>query len=311
MRALAILLFASPAFAEDLTTADCAAIVAAAQPVTAMITARVSLPDLVAQNGWCEMKDIRIEPEGEYQPLWSIGQFRFRGDGLGDLPAGTPPTTLDLQLRKVNLEIVTGDANTDYLMRVQRGDFGIDVDFAATYDPAARSLRLSSVDLDFPGPDFIGLTAQIDRIDLNSLGGMQSSLGGAGVTSLGLTVTSNGLFESYFLMAVGNFLLFDRPDTLAPPDYVAGLIAGARATVADLPDPLIDVTGRVALDALLAEMPNPWGTLTLNVRAPGGFGAQRFIGLAMTGEPTTMQDWMPVFAGITASATYTPSPKEE
>jgi hypothetical protein len=311
MRVLAILLLTTPAMAQDLTTADCTAILAAAQPTIAKLQTPITLPDAVAQDGWCQLTDIRIVPEAEYQPQWTIRQLRFRGDGLRAFPDGKPPTTLEIQLRKVNLEVVTGDANLDYLMAVQRGDFGIDVDFAATYDPAARILRLNRLDLDFPGPDFIGLTAQVDRLDLNSMGGMQSSVGWAGITSLGLTVTSNGLFEGYFLMAIGNLILIDRPETIAPADYADGLISTTRATVADLPDSLIDAPSRAALDALLAEMPTPWGTLTLDAQAPAGFGTPRFMGFAMTGVPYTVQDWLPVFNGVTLTATYTPSPKEE
>jgi hypothetical protein len=311
MRAFALLLLTTPAMAQDLTLADCTAIMTAAQPTIAMLAFPLTVPPVTLQDGWCQLDDIVITPEGEYQPTWTIEAIRFRGAGLAALASGKPPTTLEVEVRKVDMKVTISDPDFEYLMAQQRGSLGIDVDIAAAYDPAARVLRLDRFDIDFPGPNFIGLTAQIDRIDLNSMDGMQSSVGWAGVTSLGLTVTSNGLFEEYFLMPVGDIVLMDRPQTIPPAAHVAGVIADSRATIADLPDTLIDAPSKAALDMLLAEMPNPWGTLTVNATAPQGFGSPRFMGFAMTGVPETLQDWLPVFNGVTVTATYLPSPKED
>jgi hypothetical protein len=310
MRAFALLLLATPAMAQDLTTADCVAIVAAAQPAMTSLQIPFTLPAPTATDGWCVIGPTTVEPAGDYQPAYSFAALQFRGAGLAAFPAGQPPTTLDIQLRDLRVTPRTTDARLDYLLGLQGARSGIFVDIAAQYDPATRVLKLDRFDIDLPGNNAIGMTAQIDRLDLTSTSGLQMSVGTAGLTSLGLTATSNGLFETYLVLPLGNALLPEIPETIDHAFYTASIIADTRATIASLPDTLIDAPSRGALDAVLAEMPHPWGKLTLQMQAPAGFGTQRFMGFAVTGVPYTLQDWLPVFAGVTITATYTPSPKE-
>jgi hypothetical protein len=311
MRALALLLLTSPAMAQDLTVADCAGVLTALQPTIALMDLPVTLPEVTLQDGWCRIDGAQIAPDNDYQPNWTADLIRFRGDGLAAVSAGKPPATLEVQVRHARLRVKTGEARMDYLMGLQMARSWINMDFAAQYDAKARVLKLDRLNIDFPGNNAFGLTAQVDRIDLNSMGGMQLSVGGAGLTALGITVTSNGLFETYFVMPIGAALLPEVPETIDHAAYIAALVTDIRATVAGLPGTLIDAPSKAALDTLLAEMPHPWGTLTLNATAPAGFGTPRFMGFAMQGVPYTMQDWLPVFNGVAITATYAPSPKEE
>jgi hypothetical protein len=310
MRALALLLLTTPAMAQDLTTADCEGVLTALQPTIALMDLPVTLPALTLQDGWCQIDGAQIAPDNDYAPNWTADLIRFRGDGLAAVSAGKPPATLDVQVRHARLLVKTGEARMDYLMGLQMAQNWINMDFAAQYDAKARVLKLDRLNIDFPGNNAFGLTAQVDRVDLNSMGGMQLSVGGAGLTSLGMTVTSHGLFETYFVMPIGAVMLPEVPETIDHAAYIATVIADTRATVADLPDTLIDAPSKAALDKMLAEMPHPWGTLSLMATAPQGFGTPRFMGFAMKGVPYTMQDWLPVFNGVTVTATYTPSPQE-
>jgi hypothetical protein len=311
MRAFALLALATPAMAQDLTLADCQGALAALQPALTLMDMPLTLPPVTLQDGWCQIDAPLIANEDTYQPNWTADLIRFRGAGLGNVIAGKPPATLDVQVRRAQIRVKTGEARMDYLMGLQMGRNGINIDFAAQYDATKRVLRLDRFDIDFPGNNAIGLTAQVDRIDLNSTGGMQMSVGQAGLTSLGLTATSNGLFETYFVLPLGAALLPEIPETIDHAAYIATMIADTRATIAGLPDTLIDAPSRAALDALLADMPHPWGTFTINATAPTGFGTPRLMGFAATGVPYTLQEWLPVFNGVTLTAIYTPSPKEE
>jgi hypothetical protein len=297
--------------AQDLTLADCQGALTAVQPTIALMDLPVTLPTVTLQDGWCQIDGAQIAPDNDYQPNWTADLIRFRGDGLAAVSAGKPPATLDVQVRHARLGVKTGEARMDYLMGLQMAPSWINMDFVAQYDAKARILRLDRFDIDFPGNNVFGLTGQVNRIDLNSMGGMQMSVGQAGITSLGMTLTSNGMFETYFVMPIGAALLPEVPEGIDHAAYIATVIADTRAAVAGLPDTLIDPPSKAALDTMLAEMPHPWGTLTLNAQAPSGFGTQRFMGFAITGVPYTLQDWLPVFAGVTLTATYTPSPKEE
>jgi hypothetical protein len=311
MRVLALLMLATPAMAQDLTLADCQGVLAALQPALTMMDMPLTLPPVTLQDGWCQIDAPLIAPDGDVQPNWTTDLVRFRGVGLGNITTGKPPATLDVQVRHAQIRVKTGEARMDYLMGLQMGQNGINMDFAAQYDATMRVLKLDRLNFDFPGNNAVGLTAEVARIDLNSTGGMQLSVGQAGITALGVTVTSNGLFETYFVLPLGAALLPEIPETIDHAAYIATLIADTRATITGLPDTLIDAPSKAALDTLLAEMPHPWGTLTLNATAPAGFGTPRFMGFAMTGVPQTLDKWLPVLNGVTVKATYTPSPKED
>jgi hypothetical protein len=208
------------------------------------------------------------------------------------------------------VRVYTEDPAMNYLMDVQGAQAGIDLDLVLTYDAGARRLVMERLALDFPGDNAINLSAELVRLDLTSAAGLQLSVGQAGITRLNLDISSHGLFENYVVLPLGLPLL-NMAGPGEPEAVVAGLIADARGTIAALPDTLMDANSRAALDLLLADMPHPWGKLTLDIAVPAGFGAPRFMGFAMTGVPFTLQGWMPVFDGVTFNATYNPSPKED
>ncbi|MCU0802404.1 MAG: hypothetical protein MUD11_11625 [Rhodobacteraceae bacterium] len=310
-RFLVFMAFATPAVAQDLTTDQCNALLQAVPPALAAIDVDTApIPSATAAAGWCEIDSWEYRPDAAYAPGFRVATLRFRGDGLPDALSGAPPSRLEVQARDMLVRVYTEDPAMNYLMDVQGAQAGIDLDLVLTYDAGARRLVMERLALDFPGDNAINLSAELVRLDLTSAAGLQLSVGQAGITRLNLDISSHGLFENYVVLPLGLPLL-NMAGPGEPEAVVAGLIADARGTIAALPDTLMDANSRAALDLLLADMPHPWGKLTLDIAVPAGFGAPRFMGFAMTGVPFTLQGWMPVFDGVTFNATYNPSPKED
>jgi hypothetical protein len=304
----ALILAAAPARAELLTSGTCQAgwdqlSTGALSGMGAFRAAsKVRMTD-----GWCRLIDVEITPEGQYQPGYRIGALSWKADGLqAFLDAGTPPRSLDLQIKDARIAIQTGDPVTDYLFRAQNNRNGIDGALAIAWSAADKRLTLTRLEIDFPGANAIRATVVADRVDLTSRASAQTSLGAMRLTDLTLDVTTNGLFESYVLMPVGMTLLSGVAD---PEVELTAAVTAGKAMIATLPEATFPAATRTALVAVLDEMPNPAGTLNLTVQAADGVGAARFARLAMTGVPRSAADMAPLFDGVKVSAVWTPTPE--
>jgi hypothetical protein len=255
----ALLMLATPAAAQDISLADCRAILAALPPALAAAdVVMVPLPEPSLQDGWCTILDWDYRPDASFAPGFSLAAVRFRGDGLLGLTQGIPPASLEVQVRDLAVRVFTADAAMNYLMGVQMARAGVDMDLSLRYDADARILTLDRFQADFPGDNAVSITGRVVRLDLTSLSGLQYSVGQAGLTDLTLNIRSHGLFENYVVLPLGLPLL-QMAGTQDPAAAVAGLLDKAQATVASLPDTLMDAPSRAAMDALLADLPNPWG----------------------------------------------------
>jgi hypothetical protein len=66
-----------------------------------------------------------------------------------------------------------------------------------------------------------------------------------------------------------------------------------------LPAASFPPASKAALQAVLSELPNPSGTLTVAMRSDAGIGPARLMGYAMTGVPDTIAGLAPVLDGVT------------
>lgn len=75
--------------------------------------------------------------------------------------------------------------------------------------------------------------------------------------------------------------------------------------VGDLPGTSVSGDSKAALRALIAELPNPSGDLTVSLRADPGIGPTRAAGCAMGGVPETLAKAAPLFQGVTLDIGWT------
>ena len=258
----------------------------------------------VGQEGdWCVVETPVLDMAGQYVPDWHMDRLRFRGSALGWIADGsTLPEGLEIVVERLRLVVQTGDARMDWLFAAQSRPNAIDGELSLAWDPAAKVLRLEGLSIDFPGENQVQASGVLTGVDLSSEGAMQMSATGFALTEFDARITTHGLFEWYALMALGQSLLPPDGDVeLAAED----LRAEMRAAIGSLPGAVVSTESKAALVALVDELPNPSGDLTLSLRAEPGLGPARLAGYALTGVPETMAEAAPLFQGVTLDVGWT------
>jgi hypothetical protein len=300
---LALLALASPAAAEGLVGRALCDVLWA--DLTGRAAAFAAVTGTVAgfEGGACVVEDVRLDLPGEYVPDWEAARLRLSGAALGWLVGeAATPDRLEIGIEGLHLAIQTGMPQMDYLYAAQTRAQTIRAQLALVWDKQDRTLTVERLDVDFPGDNRVQLTAHLDGVDLSSVGAMQMSATGFALREADLTVRTHGLFEGYLLMTLGPSLLPDAGDMEAA---MAELKAEAVALVRELPVGTVPVASQDALAVLIAELPNPAGTLTVAVRAADGFGPTRFLGYAATGVPDSMDEAAPLLDGVTVDIGWT------
>ena len=263
----------------------------------------VIVDDVVQDGDWCVAVSPVLDNPGQYAPDVHVDRLKVRGAALGWIADGSGlPEGLEIAVEGLRLVVQTGDAQMDWLFAAQARPNGIDGEASLSWDKGAKVLRLEALSLDFPGENLVEASATVERVDLSSPGAVQMSLTGFALTEADLKVTTHGLFEWYALMALGPMLL--------PPE--GNMEAGAeevrrdlRGVVAELPDQMFAPESKAALVALIGELPNPSGDLTVRLRAEPGIGPSRVAGYAVTGVPATMTEAAPLFQGVVVDVGWT------
>ncbi len=268
-------------------------------PVTTPVTGRLG----TGPEGTCEVLDIAIDLPESSSPDIRADRLRLSGSALGWLqdPA-TPPERLELAIEGLRFVVQTGDAQLDYLMAAQAQAAPIAAAALLTWSPDSRTLAVERFEIDFPGANRFSLTLRAKGVDLSSTGAAQMSLASFAVTEMGLAVQSHGLFEGYLLLALGSFLLPLEGDMQAAE---ARLKAQAAAGIAGLPTAVLGEDSKAALLALVEELPNPSGTLTLTLRSEAGIGPSRLTSYVIRGLPESVADVVPLFDGVVMAAGWT------
>ncbi|TAG20610.1 MAG: hypothetical protein EAZ40_09625 [Rhodobacterales bacterium] len=250
-----------------------------------------------APDEGCAIDDVKVDLAGTYTPDILADRLVLRGPALAWVQDGaTSPDRLEARIDGLRFVVQTGHAQMDYLMAAQAGAGRIGVDLALAWAADSRSLAVERLEIDFPGENRVALTARATGVDLSTSGAAQMSVTSFAVTEVDLTVQSHGLFESYVLMALGPTLLPLEGDMQAAE---RDLKAAAGAAIAALPATSFPPASKAALHAVLAELPNPSGTLTLAMRSDAGIGPARLMGYAMTGVPDSIAGLAPLLDGVT------------
>lgn len=271
---------------------------------------RVGLPaagsvigDAVQDGDWCLVEGLVLDLEGQYLPDWHMDRLRFRGSALAWLVDGTgAPDGLEVAVEGLRLVPQTGDPQMDWLFAAQSRPNAIRAEAALAWDAEARVLHLEGLSIDFPGENLVELSAVLTGVDLSSTGALQMSAGSFALTEADLRVTTHGLFEWYVLMPFGPTVLPREGDIGAAAD---ALRLTMLAAVADLPDASVSDDSKKALAALIEELPNPSGNLTLSLRSEAGIGPARLAPWAVAGVPGAMAAASGLLEGVTLEAGWT------
>lgn len=300
---LLALLLAGPAGAEGLAgQALCAAVWARASEGLGALGA-VTAARVAQEGDWCVVTGPVVDLRGQYVPDWHMDRLRFRGAALGWIAEGTGlPEGLEIAVEGLRLVVETGDARMDWLFAAQARANAIGGQLSLAWNAEARVLRLEGLSIDFPGENLVDLSAVVTGVDLSSQGAIQMSATSFALTEVDLRISTHGLFEWYALMALGPMVLPPEGDMAAA---AAGIRSDLLAMVGDLPETSVSADSKVALAALVAELPNPSGELTVRVTAKPGIGPVRFGGYAVTGMPATLAEAAPLFQGVTVDVGWT------
>jgi hypothetical protein len=295
---------AAPVTAQDMAREDCATIWSKAQ--AALQGVPHTFGTVGMDQGWCLVDRLVLKSQSEYGADWETDQVRFRASaGAGLFYNSVLPESFELDVRGLRIVPHMGSAQMKYLFGLQTFLNKIDASLAYSWERDARVLNVTKLAIDFPAENEFKATARIINVDLSSEGTLQGSAAGFGVTNADVELTTNGFFESYMAMALGPILLPQEGDMEAE---VRKLRAKTTAAIGDLPGTTFSSQTKSALKDLVADLPQPKGTLTLSLRADQGFGPVRLTRYAMTGLPETVADLAPIFDGVQIDADW-PEPK--
>jgi len=284
--ALTGLLLSAPVHAQ-MTPASCAASLGAlTAPLGLTLTV---LPE--EEDGTCVLRDLSIE-EGRIRYI--VDELRWRLDGMAALLAsGALLDRAEISARGVYIVGATGMPSFDYLLEAQaRAGEGIAVDFLATQ--AAGEVVLDRFDVDFPGENAVSVRMRMEGV---SVADPEAAL----IRAFEIAVTSHGLFETYALMPLGQMLLSDS-ELIEP--QVEGYRNAALSAVEGLPEAIFPATSRAALAALLQDMPNPAGTLSVELDAPDGLPLRQVSAVTGPFGARPVTDPATLFAGARLIVSY-------
>jgi hypothetical protein len=297
---LATLLSAGPAMAQGLQgQALCDAIWAKVTAEVAPVSGRLD----AIEGDWCVVRDLVLDLPGSMTPDWQADRVQVRGAALAwALDGVTAPERLEVQLDGLSLKVATGMAQTDYLLSAQARAYPIKARLSLAWDAPTKVLAVEGLEIDFPGANRLQFSAQVGSVDLSSFGAAQMSATGFALREAELYLQTHGLFETYVLVPFGPLVLPYDGDMQVAETALKGQALGL---ITALPVATVPEASKDALRALVAELPNPKGALTLSLRAPDGFGPARLTRYAIAGMPATMADAGPLFQGVTLDIGWT------
>ena len=274
------LLMASPVAAEQVSLSLCEAAIAKLKGGNPGVF-EASSPALSADG--CVFRDVRFLPYGVERGVSlkarsvTIGGrgFDMAEDGWISFDA------LSVSVDELRFVPVTGDPAMNWLFDVQNARNGIDVDLMAERQGEGPGWEIQKLTAVFPGDgNRIDFNARIDRLDLSSKSAVAVSGPTSRLMSADLTIETHGLFEAYALMALGAPLMGRDED---PAAAFEGMKATATDIVGKLDEASVPSQSKEALRAVISELPNPSGKLTLTFASENGFSSANFVPVILAG----------------------------
>jgi hypothetical protein len=294
-RHLTLLAFlAFPAGAQEMTAADCAALATKIGDLAASMSVTVAGGGV--DQGECVFQGVGYRSDRPGGPEWRAERIAIRGGG----PAGSFADTgvlasVSLDIQGLTIAPAFPDPVPAHLVGLPPLLRGIDATLGLYWESADQSLSVSRLLVDFPGDDALDLTARVINVDTSSLEGAMIGLGSFLLTDAEVKITSRGLFTALVTAAMGPKL---AADDAARDEALAVSRQEATTWISQLPQASFSMGSRMALRTLVADLPDPVGTLRIKLRSETGIGPASLMRFALTGAPATLEDLQPLFDGL-------------
>ncbi|WP_143529929.1 hypothetical protein [Salibaculum halophilum] len=288
MRGLALIaavVLACPALADPpMQRAQCRAALAAGAALLGLdegdVQAAKQARHAVTPDGWCRL--FGDDPQLSAPPF---AKLDWRAEGVERLIEETrPPEALELRI-------------TDWRMRPGAAApraAPVDVVLSLRHVADTRQLIVESLRISSDTGDALFATAVLERVDFSSRAMAQVSMGSVALGRLTARIRLNGWVETRVLPAI---------DITGDPRDIRRMV---RDGAARLPASLLDSRARANLDAFVAALPAPRGTLELGLRSDKRVMVSGLAGLLIYGKAMSGNDPAALFDGVRAEVIWTP-----
>ena len=274
--------------------------------VVPIITRDAQLPDMsVTDDGWCQISNLALPMDRN--SAFKVDTFRWRASDMARLvELGLPPRSLEIVGVGFAVTARTGDPVFDYLQYLQSSAAESGFGLSVRWDGVQNAVFVDEAYIDFSVGNRIEATARIDGVDLSDQTAMQTSVGSMGLKDLIVTTQLAGWFETFIALPLGTALLGN--DGVTPEAQVGNLQMQAIQAVNNMPDGIVPSTSREALGAFIRDLPEPRGTVRLQLSANPPLGAARLAPFSLLGrEPTFDEIFELGLEGVALLFTWTPT----
>ncbi|HKL69675.1 hypothetical protein [Salibaculum sp.] len=292
---LMALLLATPALAYAPMQRDqCRAGLAAGAAALGLDQADIYAADrarhAVTPDGWCRL--FGDDPRLGAPPFATLD---WRAEGVDRLiEEKRPPEALELRITDWRAE--PGDA---FMRGAARRALPVDVALALRHVSDTRQLIVERLRISSGAGDELFLTAVLERVDFSSRAMTQVSMGSVALGRLNTRARLNGWVENRVL---------PQFDITGDPREIRRMV---REGLARLPGNLFDETARANLDAFVAALPAPRGTLELGLRSDNRVMFSGLAGLLLYGKAMSGDDPVAaLFDGVRADVIWSPDPNQ-
>ena len=285
---------ASPAAAQDMSAADCDALVTKLRDVVSSLP--VTFGGGGVDQGQCVLQQVGYKSERPGGPQWQADSVAIRGASpAGPFAETGLLTSLSIDIGGLTIAPDFPDPMPAHLAGVPPYLRGIDASVGLNWDSTDQSLSVSRLLVDFPGEDKLDLTARMINVDASSPGSAMVGLASFLVTDAEIKITSRGLFATLVTAALGPNA---AADDAARKAAINGAQKDATSVISQLPGTTFSLGSKSALRTLVADLPDPVGTLRIKLQSDAGIGPASLMRYALNGAPATMEDLQPLFDGL-------------
>lgn len=233
-------------------------------------------PVRASGGGGCTVSDLTLLPDAALS--YRVRSLTWSGDGIAEFVTdGTPPSSLALRLAGVRAVAAEDDAAVVWILDRLGAQGPSDVGLSAAWDSSGR-LLIETSEPGAMGARSVWVDAAVEGVDLTNAASARASAGTFRVTSIVADIGPGEAFARFLVAGLGADRLQGSDDPAGDFDALRGELAqGADG----LPDAAVPVHSRVALKALLADLPDARGRLVAEITAPQGFGPANLLPLLL------------------------------
>lgn len=180
----------------------------------AEVAAALSLPPVGEESGWCVARNIRGDVSVETL------QIRFARHPTAD-PTSLPHAA---HVRMSGVTIADQEINALFkALFASDGPFDLD----ATYrtQPVSRKLMIQDATITAGGRNAVTINLTLEPFDLGSAAEISSSVGAAGLSEMGITLTSDGTLDIFPILEPLQHVMFGNPKHDRPLEVLRSAMA--------------------------------------------------------------------------------------